>query len=68
MYKNFSFYSLRHFAITEKLRNGVQVDLLAKLAGTGIKYIQSHYSHTDVSDDLFREQLTRVNKKSEVLK
>lgn len=66
--KNFSFYSLRHFAITEKLRNGVQVDLLAKLAGTGIKYIQSHYSHTDVSDDLFREQLTRVNKKSEVLK
>lgn len=66
--KHFSFYSLRHFGITEKLRNGVSVDLLSKMCGTGIKYIQNHYSHTDVSDDVFREELTRVNRKSTILK
>lgn len=38
-------YSLRHFYITEQLRNGVDAYVLARNAGTSVKMIEEHYDH-----------------------
>lgn len=43
--RNISYYSLRHFGITERLKAGVSVWEISKIAGTGIAYIEQHYGH-----------------------
>ena len=45
--RNLTYYSLRHFGITCRLRAGATVFDLAKVSGTGILYIQNHYGHFD---------------------
>lgn len=45
--RNLTYYSLRHFGITCRLRAGASVFDLAKVSGTGILYIQNHYGHFD---------------------
>jgi integrase len=45
--RNLTYYSTRHFGITCRLRAGASVFDLAKIAGTGIVYIQNHYGHYD---------------------
>jgi integrase len=45
--RNLTYYSLRHFGITCRLRAGATVFDLAKIAGTGVIYIQNHYGHFD---------------------
>lgn len=45
--RNLTYYSLRHFGITCRLRAGASVFDLAKIAGTGVIYIQNHYGHFD---------------------
>ena len=45
--RNLTYYSLRHFGITCRLRAGASVFDLSKIAGTGVVYIQNHYGHFD---------------------
>jgi integrase len=43
--RKLSYYSLRHYAITHKIAAGVDIAILADIAGTGITHIQNHYLH-----------------------
>lgn len=45
--RNLTWYSTRHFGITCRLRAGANVFDLAKIAGTGVTFIQNHYGHFD---------------------
>ena len=48
-------YSMRHYYITQRLMNGVDVFLLAKNAGTSVAMISTFYSHvvhTELADRL----------------
>lgn len=45
--RNVTWYSLRHFGITCRLRAGASVFDVSKVAGTGIAFIQAHYGHFD---------------------
>lgn len=45
--RNVTWYSLRHFGITCRLRAGASVFDVSKVAGTGIAYIEAHYGHFD---------------------
>jgi len=47
--RNVTWYSLRHFGITCRIRAGVSYLEIADLAGTGIQNIQSHYGHIDTA-------------------
>lgn len=48
-------YSLRHFYITEQLRNGVDAYILARNAGTSVKMLEEHYDHN--SNVKYKEML-----------
>jgi integrase len=56
--KNLSYYSLRHFGITARLYAGVNHYEVAKLAGTSVNFIETHYEHLDM------EKLRRSASKS----
>lgn len=45
--RNITWYSLRHFGITCRLRADVSVFDIGKMAGTGIQNIENHYGHID---------------------
>lgn len=45
--RNLTWYSCRHFGITCRLRAGASVFDVAKIAGTGVAFIQDHYGHFD---------------------
>jgi len=45
--RNLTWYSLRHFGITCRLRAKVPVADIAKIAGTSITHIETHYGHYD---------------------
>ena len=45
--RNISWYSLRHFGITCRLRAGVSHFDISKLAGTSVSNIEQHYGHID---------------------
>lgn len=45
--RKLSYYSLRHFGITMRLRVGVPVFDVASMAGTSVSHIESHYGHID---------------------
>jgi integrase len=47
--RNITWYSLRHFGITCRLRAGVSHFEISKNAGTGIGNIEHHYGHIDTS-------------------
>lgn len=46
--KNLSFYSLRHFGITARLMAKVPVYEVSKIAGTSVRFIETHYEHLDM--------------------
>lgn len=43
-----TFYSLRHFFITQRIKNGASFAILSKVCGTSIKQIEDTYWHTDI--------------------
>ena len=45
--RNITYYSLRHFGITCRLRAGANVFDLAKIAGNSVGDIEKHYGHFD---------------------
>jgi len=45
--RKLSYYSLRHFGITMRLRVGVSIFDVAAMSGTSVGYIESHYAHID---------------------
>ena len=47
--KHFSYYTLRHFGITARLYAGVPYYDVARLAGTGVDFLQKHYEHLDMT-------------------
>jgi hypothetical protein len=51
-------YSMRHYAITDMLRAGVDVGSVAKIAGTSIAMINSHYAKFVVAD--VRDKLAAI--------
>ena len=42
-----TWYSLRHFGITQRLRAGNSIYDVSEVAGTSVAYIQKHYGHFD---------------------
>jgi integrase len=42
--RKLSLYSLRHYAITDRLRD-LSIWEVSKLSGTGVQYIEDHYGH-----------------------
>lgn len=46
--RNITWYSLRHFGITARLRAQVSHTDIAAIAGTGVLNIQNHYGHIDL--------------------
>jgi integrase len=51
--RKLSYYSLRHFAITCRLRASVPIFDIASFAGTGVSHIENHYAH--LTDDMRRQ-------------
>lgn len=47
--RNLTWYSLRHFGITCRLRAGASIFDVAKIVGTGAIFIDQHYGHFDQS-------------------
>lgn len=47
--RNLTWYSCRHFGITQRLKAGANIFNLAKIAGTSISQIETHYGHFDQS-------------------
>ena len=45
--RNLTWYSLRHFGITNRLRAGASVFVVAKVAGCSAIHIEKHYGHVD---------------------
>ncbi|EWY37482.1 hypothetical protein N825_17885 [Skermanella stibiiresistens SB22] len=56
-------YSLRHFYVTERLRSGVDIYMLAKNCGTSVRQIERTYSH--VIPETIALHLTKVQKLTE---
>jgi integrase len=56
--RKLSYYSLRHFAITCRLRANVPIFEVAQLAGTSTAHIENHYAHID---DEMRKQTALKN-------
>ena len=54
--KQLSYYSLRHFGITQRLIAEVPVYNLSKIAGTNVQVIEQHYEHLDM-DKLKKDAL-----------
>ena len=51
--RNLTWYSLRHFGITCRIRAKVTLSDISQLAGTSVSHIESHYGHYD--DDMLRQ-------------
>ena len=47
--RKLTFYSLRHYAITLRLKD-LSIWEVSRLAGTGVNYIQDHYGHETMED------------------
>ena len=47
--RKLSFYSLRHYAITDRLRD-LSIWEVSNLAGTGVQFIEEHYGHVFEED------------------
>ena len=47
-------YSFRHFAITNRVQSGLQLQEVATITGTSLKYVEETYSH------LNEEQMRRT--------
>ena len=47
--RKLTWYSLRHYGITTRLRAEIDVTTLADIAGTSISQIEKHYGHIDSS-------------------
>lgn len=45
--RNLTWYSLRHFGITCRLRAGALIFEVAKIVGTSVTFIEQHYGHFD---------------------
>ena len=45
--RNLTWYSLRHFGITCRIRAKVPYGDIAEIAGTSSTYIETHYAHYD---------------------
>lgn len=45
--KRYALYDLRHTWITNRVKNGMDVHMIAKLAGTSIAMIERYYDHSD---------------------
>ena len=50
--RNLTWYSLRHFGITCRIRSKVLLSDIAQVAGTSVSHIETHYGHYD--DDMLR--------------
>ena len=46
--RNVTWYSLRHFGITCRIRAGNVLSDIGQIAGTSVSHIESHYGHYDV--------------------
>lgn len=55
-------YSQRHFYVTVRLRNGMNIHLLAKNIGSSVLYIEQNYSHVQIESntDKITEGMARV--------
>lgn len=45
--RKLSYYSLRHFGITMRMKSGVPIADVASVAGTSVAHIETHYRHID---------------------
>ena len=45
--RKLTYYSLRHYGITSRIRAGNTYSEIAEMAGTSAAYIESHYKHYD---------------------
>ena len=45
--RKLTYYSLRHFGITMRLRVGVPIFDIAAMSGTSVGHIENHYGHVD---------------------
>jgi hypothetical protein len=55
--RKLSYYSLRHFGITMRMKSGVPVADVASVAGTSVSHIETHYRHID--DDVMIDSALR---------
>ena len=58
-----TFYSLRHFYATARLKQNVDVFQLATNLGTGVNQIRNHYG-AHISGDAFIKELTKFESKT----
>jgi integrase len=45
--RKLSYYSLRHFGITMRMKSGVPIADVASVAGTSVSHLETHYRHID---------------------
>lgn len=55
--KNFVLYSMRHSYITNAIEKNIPLTLIAENAGTSVRMIENHYSHTSVMSEVSRKYL-----------
>lgn len=44
---NLTYYSLRHYGITERVRAGAKYQDIARIAGTSVVHIENTFLHAD---------------------
>jgi integrase len=49
---NLTYYSLRHYGITERVRAGAKYQDIARMAGTSVTHIENTYLHADDEMDI----------------
>ncbi len=62
---HYTLYSCRHFYITTKLQDGVDIYVVAKYVGNSVETIQRFYDHHTIGKQENIDKLT--GKKSEVI-
>ncbi len=61
--KRYALYDIRHTWITNKVKAGMDIHMIAKLAGTSIAMIEKHYDKSD-EDAMFMLSTLRSSKKA----
>ncbi|WP_026377243.1 site-specific integrase [Aestuariibacter salexigens] len=65
--RKLSYYSLRHFGITMRMKSEVPIADVAAIAGTSVAYIETHYRHID-DEVMYRSALKNFSKVDESAK
>ncbi len=57
--RRYALYDIRHTWITNRVKDGMDTHLIAKLAGTSVLMIEKYYDHSDQDAEFMLELVNR---------